>query len=101
MAALSDSVVVKRRGADSSISHAWRGRFLPSFVGMAPFGSLLARYLAHLVGAPHTVMFTGAVVFLGGVWFWLKLREVRNAMRPIYIELGILPAEEVVNTMTR
>lgn len=82
-----------------------RGRVMSyytiAFVGMAPFGSLLAGYLAHLVGAPGTVMLTGAFVLLGGAWFWSKRQEVRQAMRPIYVELGIVPAEEVVNTVTR
>ncbi len=47
-----------------------RGRVMSyytmAFVGMAPFGSLLAGGLAHWLGAPHTVMITGTVVILGG-----------------------------------
>lgn len=86
-------------------SEDMRGRVMSyytiAFVGMAPFGSLLVGYLAQIVGAPHTVMLTGAVVLLGSLWFWLERQEVRRAMRPIYIELGIVPAEEVVNTVTR
>jgi MFS family permease len=76
-------------------SEDMRGRVMSyytiAFVGMSPFGSLLAGYLAHLIGAPGTVMLTGTIVLLGGTWFWLKRQEVRKAMRPIYVELGIVP----------
>jgi len=63
-----------------------------AFVGMAPFGSLLAGGLAHQIGAPRTVMVTGAACVLGAIWFSTQLREVRNVMRPIYREMGILPS---------
>jgi MFS family permease len=65
-----------------------------AFVGMAPFGSLLAGGLAHRFGAPHTVMFTGACCIAGSVWFTLELPAVRKVMRPIYREMGLLPSEE-------
>jgi len=62
-----------------------------AFVGMAPFGSLLAGGMAHHIGAPHTVVVTGAACVLGAIWFTTQLREVRAVMRPIYQEMGILP----------
>jgi len=67
-----------------------------AFVGMAPFGSLLAGGLAHLVGAPATVMITGACCLLGCAWFTFELPAVRKVMRPIYVEMGIVPREDVV-----
>jgi len=74
-----------------------RGRVMSyytmAFVGMAPFGSLLAGGLAHLLGAPHTVIITGTVVILGGVWFATRLNAIREAIRPIYQAMGILPAQ--------
>ncbi|MBV8632029.1 MAG: MFS transporter, partial [Silvibacterium sp.] len=73
-----------------------RGRvmsyYTAAFVGMAPFGSLLAGSLAHWIGAPHTVMFTGTCCILGAAWFWSRRRDIRDEMRPIYIQLGIVPA---------
>ena len=73
-----------------------RGRVMSyytmAFVGMAPFGSLLAGGLAHLLGAPHTVMITGSVVIVGGVWFATRLGDLRTEIRPIYRAMGILPA---------
>ena len=62
-----------------------------SFVGMAPFGSLLAGSMAARFGAPATLLVSGVCVLLGGLWFRLHLPEIRRAIRPIYVELGILP----------
>jgi MFS family permease len=63
-----------------------------AFFGAAPFGSLLAGALAHRIGAPHTVMVTGAFCIAGSLWFTLTLPKVRAVMRPIYQEMGLLPA---------
>ena len=72
-----------------------RGRVMSfytvSFVGMAPFGSLLAGRLAHGIGAPRTVMMSGACCIAGAIWFATRLREIRKLIRPIYRDLGILP----------
>jgi MFS family permease len=62
-----------------------------AFFGAAPFGSLLAGALAHRIGAPYTVILTGAVCIIGSLWFTLELSKVRAVMRPIYQELGLLP----------
>src|ERR1700678_2688145 len=74
-----------------------RGRVMSyytmAFVGMAPFGSLLAGTLAHHLGAPHAVMITGAFCLAGSVWFTTQLRSIRKVMRPIYIEMGIIRSE--------
>ncbi len=73
-----------------------RGRVMSyytmAFVGMAPFGSLLAGSLAHWLGAPRTVMITGSVVILGALWFTTRLKAIRVEIRPIYQAMGILPA---------
>jgi len=77
-----------------------RGRVMSyytmAFVGMAPFGSLLAGSMAHAVGAPWTVIMNGSAVLLGAAWFWTQLPAVRREIRPIYREMGILPPEQVV-----
>ncbi len=65
-----------------------------AFVGMAPFGSLLAGYLAHHFGAPHTVMLNGTMCVLGSAWFTTQLPGVLKVMRPIYVEMGILADAE-------
>jgi hypothetical protein len=66
-----------------------------AFFGAAPFGSLLAGMLAHRIGAPHTVMVTGAFCVLGSLWFTLELLKVRAVMRPIYQEMGLLSERDV------
>lgn len=71
-----------------------RGRVMSyytmAFVGMAPFGSLLAGALAHWIGAPETVMISGVAVIAGSAWFWSRLKSIRKEMRPVYEELGII-----------
>jgi MFS family permease len=75
-----------------------RGRVMSyytmAFMGMAPFGSLLAGTMAQKVGAPWTVIGNGAVVVLGAAWFATRLPALRRQIRPIYREMGIIPAEE-------
>ena len=72
-----------------------RGRVMSfysmSFMGMAPFGSLLAGVLANHIGAPRTVVISGIVCIVAAAWFALHLERIRTAVRPIYRELGILP----------
>ncbi|HTV16727.1 MAG TPA: MFS transporter [Acidobacteriaceae bacterium] len=71
-----------------------RGRvmsyYTAAFVGMAPFGSLLAGSMAQWIGAPRTVMVTGSCCIAGGCWFFTRLRAIRKEMRPIYERLGII-----------
>jgi MFS family permease len=75
-----------------------RGRVMSyytmAFMGMAPFGSLLAGTMAHNFSAPWTVMMNGCVVLLGAAWFATRLPALRSQIRPIYQEMGIIPAEE-------
>jgi MFS family permease len=77
------------------VEEKMRGRVMSyytmAFVGMAPFGSLLAGTLAHGIGAPRTVIVSGAACILGAAWFWSQLPAVRREMRPVYERLGIIP----------
>lgn len=77
-----------------------RGRVMSfyavAFVGMAPFGSLFAGALAHAIGAPSTVMLSGACCIAGAGWFATQLRTIRKLIRPIYMDLGILPPVNAV-----
>lgn len=79
-----------------------RGRVMSyytiAFVGMAPFGSLLAGTLAHLIGAPATVIVSGVACMIGAAWFWSQMPTLRLALKPIYQQLGILPATPAVFT---
>ncbi len=72
-----------------------RGRVMSfytmSFTGIAPFGSLLVGSLANRIGAPMTVICGGILCVAAGLWFSLQLKEIARVIKPIYVELGILP----------
>jgi MFS family permease len=82
------------------VSEEKRGRVMSyytmAFVGMAPFGSLLAGSMATAIGAPRTVIFNGIVVVVGAGWFFAQLPALRRTVRPLYEQMGIIPrpAEE-------
>lgn len=76
-----------------------RGRVMSfhtmAFMGMAPFGSLLAGSLAERIGTPGTLLVSGLACLAGAVWYATRLPKIRRAVQPIYIEKGILPADEL------
>jgi MFS family permease len=67
-----------------------------AFFGASPFGSLLAGLLAHRIGAPVTVMVTGACCIAGAVWYTLNLSAVNATIRPIYQDMGLIPEAAAV-----
>ncbi|MGD0966587.1 MAG: MFS transporter [Candidatus Acidiferrales bacterium] len=77
-----------------------RGRamsyYTMAFVGMAPFGSLLAGALAHAIGAPLTLVINGLCCIAGAVWFATRLKSIRALIHPIYADQGIMPLETVL-----
>jgi MFS family permease len=74
-----------------------RGRVMSfytmSFMGVAPFGSLLAGSLAETIGAPNTVRIAGIACILGSCLFARKLPLLRGMIRPIYVSKGIILEE--------
>ncbi len=62
-----------------------------AFLGMMPFGSLLAGSLAARIGAPYTLFLEGLCCVLGAVYFASKLPLIRAKIRPIYMKKGIIP----------
>lgn len=71
-----------------------------AFFGAAPFGSLLAGIVAHRIGAPHTVIVTGACCVAGALWLTLRLPKLDALIRPIYQELGLLPSDNVATPVS-
>jgi MFS family permease len=73
-----------------------RGRVMSfytmAFMGTTPFGSLLAGGLASRIGAPATLVLGGVGCLAAALWFARLLPRLREVVRPIYIEKGILPA---------
>jgi MFS family permease len=73
-----------------------RGRIMSlysmSFIGPAPFGSLLAGTAAHSIGAPTTVMLCGAMCLLAAGLFSRKLPQISRLIKPVFVRKGIIPA---------
>jgi MFS family permease len=72
-----------------------RGRvmsiFSMCFMGITPFGSLLAGYSARMLGTSRALTLSGLVCLIGGALFAFKLNALRPLVRPIYVKRGILP----------
>jgi MFS family permease len=82
-----------------------RGRVMSlytmAFMGMAPFGSLVGGSLAGRIGAPNTLIISGASCILGAFLFLRKLPVLRIMVRPIYIGKGILPEKSEIEMSTK
>lgn len=65
----------------SIVSNHMRGRMMGlytvMFLGMAPFGSLLAGFLAQHFGAPLAVVVGGVAVIVSTAVFWMRLRDLK------------------------
>ena len=74
-----------------------RGRVMSfytmAFMGTAPFGSLLAGGLAHMIGAPYTILIGGISIVIGAVFFACELPRLRKMIRSVYAKLGIITPE--------
>jgi MFS family permease len=63
------------------------------FMGMAPFGAFFGGALAHRAGAPLTVGVGGVACFMGAVWFWRMLPELRVEARRLIVAQGLAGGE--------
>ena len=81
-----------------------RGRvmsfFTMCFMGMTPFGSLLAGSLAGWIGARNTVLIGALACLAGAALFARKLPLIREQIRPIYQRMGIIPDESLAADLT-
>ncbi len=72
-----------------------RGRVMSLYtmalMGTAPFGSLLAGWMAKLLGTPWTIFIGGAVCLIGAIVFYKKLPALKKIVRPVYVRMGIIP----------
>jgi MFS family permease len=72
-----------------------RGRVMSlytmAFMGLAPFGSLIAGSIASAAGTPATLLLSGAGCLVAGLVFGVRLGALRRLVRPIYVQRGILP----------
>jgi len=71
-----------------------RGRVMSLYVmcvmGTTPIGSLLAGAAASRLGAPETLIIGGGCCLAGALLFIFKLQAIREIIRPIYIEKGVI-----------
>jgi MFS family permease len=76
-----------------------RGRVMAfytmAFLGTAPIGSLLAGVIAHRIGTTPTITIGGTCCLLAAAWFGSRLPRLREVVRPIYLERGIIAAAEI------
>lgn len=72
-----------------------RGRVMSFYtmaiMGTAPFGSLLAGFLARIAGTSQTIVIGGLSCLLGAFFFLKKLPELKKRVRPVYVRMGIIP----------
>jgi MFS family permease len=81
---------------------AKRGRVMSyytmAFMGMTPFGSLFGGAIAARFGAPRALAVSGLICVAAGAIYFVFLPSIRRALRPIYIELGIIPEMAHIDT---
>ncbi len=81
-----------------------RGRVMSlyamAFMGMAPLGSFFGGSLAGGIGAPRTLMISGASCVVGSFLFRRILPSLRTMIRPIYVSKGILLEKLETRTQT-
>jgi MFS family permease len=85
----------------SMVPDKLRGRVMAvysmMFMGMAPFGALIAGQLAQRLGAPATVKIGGVVCIIGAALFGLRLTAFRQETGRMIVALQMAggdPAEE-------
>jgi MFS family permease len=88
------------------VPDALRGRVMAvysmMFMGMAPFGALLAGAIAHRLGAPFTVALGGAVCMGGSLVFGTKWPALRGAAHQLIVAQGMSsgePPEEMIGQL--
>ena len=76
-----------------------RGRVMAfytmAFLGTAPIGSLIAGVAADRIGPQRTILVGGLACVAAGIWFATRLPRLREMVRPIYVERGILAASQL------
>jgi MFS family permease len=70
-----------------------RGRVMAiysvAFMGMAPFGSLLAGWTAHRIGVQHTMTLNGLFVLAAAVVFSTRMKIITAHAAPAYSRMGL------------
>jgi len=71
-----------------------RGRVMSFYTialaGSGPLGSLFGGTIAETIGVEATYALSGGACLLTAWWFWKRLPAIRDAVRPRYVELGLI-----------
>ncbi len=62
-----------------------------AFVGLAPFGNLIAGFTAEKIGAPHTILLCGILSTGAMLYFLRQVPQIHRIIHPIYVRKGIIP----------
>lgn len=88
------------------VPDALRGRVMSvysmMFMGMAPFGALMAGVAAHHIGSPRTVALGGGICIVGSLVFGSKWRTLRGTVHQLIVAQGMRsgePPEEMTGQM--
>jgi MFS family permease len=83
----------------SMVPDRLRGRVMSvysmMFMGMAPFGALLAGVVAHRLGAPLTLTLGGLFCLMGSALFGVNMPELRNEARQLIVAQQIAGGDSV------
>jgi MFS family permease len=81
------------------VTEELRGRVMAfytmAFLGTAPIGSLIAGLAADKIGPARTILVGGVCCVMAAGWFAFHLPGLREIVRPIYLERGIIAAAEM------
>ncbi|MFH0763619.1 MAG: MFS transporter [Candidatus Omnitrophota bacterium] len=91
MAYMAASNIIIQTVVDDDKRGRVMGFYMMTFIGLAPFGSLLAGSLASRIGATNTLIAGGIICILASIAFAAKTPLLRKTIHPIYRKIGIIP----------
>ena len=91
MAHMAASNIILQTIADDDKRGRVMSFYTMAFIGTAPIGSLLSGIMANRIGASNTIVICAALCLTASLIFAGKLPVIRQAIRPIYKRMGIMP----------
>jgi MFS family permease len=81
-----------------------RGRamsfYAMAFMGVAPFGSLLAGSLANLIGVTNAIIIGGMVCIIAALVFTTKIPMLKGHVKPIYDRITLTSSMNTISEIT-
>ncbi|MCX5679061.1 MAG: MFS transporter [Candidatus Omnitrophica bacterium] len=91
MAHMAASNIILQTIADDDKRGRMMSFYTMAFIGTAPIGSLLSGIMASRIGASNTLVVCAILCLAASAVFANKLPVIRQAIRPIYKKMGIIP----------